>query len=47
MPFIKSLASKCCAYIVALILLLNEIMPIYSCCTLKGLVYVIIITLFS
>ena len=29
MPFIKSLASEYCAYIVALILLLGVIMPIY------------------
>ena len=45
MPFIKSLASKCHAYIVAVILLLSEIMPIYSCCVLKGLVYIVIIAL--
>ena len=46
MPFIKSLVSKCCVYIVTLILLLGVIMPIYSCYTEKKLVY-IIITAFS
>ena len=43
MPFIRSLASECCAYVVAVILLLSEIMPTYSCCVLKGLVYITII----
>ena len=43
MPSIRSLASKHCAYIVAIILLLSKIMPTYSCCVLKGLVYIIII----
>ena len=43
MPSIRSLASKHCAYIVAIILLLSKIMPTYSCCALKGLVYIIII----
>ena len=43
MPFIRSLAFKRRAYIVAVILLLSEIMPTYSCCVLKGLVYIIII----
>ena len=42
MPFIRSLVFKCCAYIVAVILLLSEIMPIYFCYVLKGLVYIII-----
>ena len=44
MPFIKSLVSKCRTHIVILILLLSEIMPIYSCCTKKKLVYIAIIT---
>ena len=35
------------AYIIAIILLLSKIMPICSCYMLKGLVYIIIITLFS
>ena len=35
------------AYIIAIILLLSKIMPICSCYILKGLVYIIIITLFS
>ena len=43
MPLVRSSASKRCAYVVAVILLLSEIMPIYSCCVLKGLVYVTII----
>ena len=43
MPPIKSLASERRARVVAVILLLGEIMPTYSCCVLKGLVYVIII----
>ena len=43
MPFIRSLASKRRIYIVAVILLFSEIMPTYSCCVLKGLVYIIII----
>ena len=47
MPFIRSLAFKRCAYIVATILLLGEIMPIYSYCAKKKLVYVVIIVLFS
>ena len=47
MPPIRSSVSKCCAYIVSVILLLSEIMPIYSRYTKKKLVYIIIIALFS
>ena len=47
MPPVRSLAFKYCAYIVAVILLLSKIMPIYSCCAKKKLVYIIIITPFS
>ena len=47
MPFIRSLASKRRAYIVAVILLLSEIMPIYSRCVLKGLVYIAIMAFLS
>ena len=47
MPLVRSLVSKRCAYIVLVILLLSEIMPIYSCCAEKKLVYIIIITPFS
>jgi hypothetical protein len=47
MPFIKSLASKCYAYIVILILLLGKIMPTYSYYTVKRLIYIIITALFS
>jgi hypothetical protein len=47
MPFVRSLVSKYYAYIVALILLLGEIMPTYSYYTVKGLVYIIIITPFN
>ena len=43
MPFIRFSASKRRAYIVTIILLLNKIMPTYSHCVLKGLVYIIII----
>ena len=43
MPFIRSLASKRRTYIIAVILSLSKIIPIYSRCVLKGLVYIIII----
>ena len=43
MPFIRSLASKHYTYIVAVILLLSKIMPSYSRCKEKKLVYVMII----
>ena len=45
MPFVRSLASKCCTCVIAVILLLSEIMPTYFCCVLKGLVYIAIIAL--
>ena len=45
MSFIRFLASKHYAYIVAIILLLSKIMPIYSYYMLKGLIYIAIITL--
>ena len=44
MPFIRSSASKRCAHVIAVILLLNKIMPTYSCYILKGLIYIAIIT---
>ena len=47
MPPIRSLAFKCRAYAVAVILLLGEIMPSYSYYKEKKLVCVIIIALFS
>ena len=47
MPSIKSLASKRCAYTIAVILLFSEIIPSYSRCKEKKLVYVIIIAPFS
>ena len=47
MPFIRSLVSKCCTYIVALILSLSVIIPMYSRCAEKKLVYIIIAALFS
>ena len=47
MPPIRFLASARCAYIVLVILLLGEIMPIYSCYVEKKLVYITIIALFS
>ena len=43
MPFVRSLASKRCTCVIAVILLLGKIMPTYSCCVLKGLVYIAII----
>ena len=43
MPLIRSLVSKRRTYIVAVILLFSEIMPTYSHCVLKGLVYIAII----
>ena len=43
MPFIRFLASKRRAYIIAIILLLSKIIPTYSRYVLKGLVYVAII----
>ena len=43
MPSVRSLVSKCRAHVIAVILLLSKIMPTYSCCVLKGLVYIIII----
>ena len=50
MPFIRSLVSKRTTYyfkLVAVILLLGKIMPTYSYYAEKGLVYIIIIALFS
>ena len=44
-PFVKSLASKRYARVVAVILLLGEIMPTYFYCVLKGLVYITIVAL--
>ena len=43
MSFIRSLASKRRTYVVAVILSFGEIMPTYSCCVSKGLVYIVII----
>ena len=42
MPFIRSSASKRRTHVVAVILSLSEIMPTYSRCVLKGLVYITI-----
>ena len=50
MPFIKSLISKRSVHhskLIAVIFLLGEIMPIYSYCTKKKLVCVIIIVPFN
>jgi hypothetical protein len=50
MPFVRSLVSKylaCRSKLVAVILLFSEIMPSYSRCTEKGLVYITIIAPFS
>ena len=45
MPSVRSSVSKRRACVVAVILSLSEIMPTYSRCVLKGLVYIIIIAL--
>ena len=45
MPPIRSLASKRRAYIIAVILLLSKIIPTYSYCVSKGLIYITIIAL--
>jgi hypothetical protein len=47
MPPIRSLAFKRYTYIITLILLLGEIMPIYSCYIVKKLVYIAITALSS
>ena len=47
MPPVRSLASKYCAYIVSVILLLGKIIFMYSHCAKKKLVYIIITALFS
>ena len=47
MPLIRSSASKRRAYVMAMIFLLSKIMPTYFRCMLRGLVYIIIISLFS
>jgi hypothetical protein len=47
MPFIRFSASKCCVYIIALILLLSKVISTYSYYTVKGLVYITIAALFS
>ena len=47
MPPIRSLVSKCYTYIISVILLLGEIMPIYSRYTKKKLVYIIIMAPFG
>ena len=47
MPPVRSLVSKCYAYIVLVIFLLGEIIPIYSYYAEKKLVYIIITALFS
>ena len=43
MPPIRFLASEHYTYVIAVIFLFSEIMPTYSRCVLKGLVYIIII----
>ena len=47
MLFIRFLVSTYYTYIVVLILLLSEIIPIYFYCTKKKLIYIIIMALFS
>ena len=45
MPLVRSLASKHCALLVALIISFSEIMPACSYCSIKGLVYITITAL--
>ena len=47
MPFIKSFVFKYYTYIILVILLFSEIMPLCSYYIKKGLVYIIIMSLFS
>ena len=47
MPPIRSLAFKYYTYLIALILLFSVIIPLYSYCAEKGLVYITIIALSS
>ena len=47
MPLIRSLVSKRRARAVAVILLLGEIMPSYSCYNKKKLVYIVIVAPFG
>jgi hypothetical protein len=50
MPPVRFLVFKCLAYrskLIAVILLLSKIMPTYSHYIEKGLVYIIIVALFS
>ena len=46
-PPVRFLASKRCTCTVTVILLLSEIMPIYSCYAEKKLVYIVIAASFS
>ena len=47
MPFIRFLVSVYYTCVVILIFSLGEIMPIYSCCAEKKLIYITIAALFS
>ena len=47
MPLIRSLASAYRTHVVALIFLLGKIIPIYSYCAKKRLIYVVIAALSS
>ena len=47
MPSVRSTASKHYTYVVAVILLLSEVMPICFYCIKKKLIYIIIAALFS
>ena len=47
MPPIRSSVSERRTYIVAVILLLSKVILTYSCCVLKGLIYIIIMALSS
>ena len=47
MSSIRSLVSKCYAYVIVVILLISKIMPSCSCCKEKKLVYIVIIAPFG
>ena len=47
MPFIRFTALAHYFKLVSLVLFLSKIMPSYSCCIEKGLIYIAIIALFS
>ena len=47
MLFIRFMVSKRCTLLMSTIILLGVIMPSYSCCIKKKLLYIVIIDLFN